>query len=146
RYFEAHFQRRLDRSREIGAPLSVLIFDIDDFKLVNDRFGHQTGDETLRRFAAVLSQEVRAADLVARFGGDEFVVVMSDATETQARTAADRLRARIARETSASVHLSASVGIAEAVQTDLRAEDVFSRADAALMASKSRRREEAERA
>ncbi|MEL7464110.1 MAG: diguanylate cyclase [Pseudomonadota bacterium] len=146
RYLDAHFQRRLSRSREISAPLSVLIFDIDDFKSINDRLGLAGGDEALRRFASLLSDEVRAADLVARYGGDEFVVVMSDTTEAQAAAASDRLRRRIAQEMPSHFGLTACVGIAEAGEADARAEDVFDRADAALRAAKKARKARREQA
>ena len=64
--------------RRRGTPLSILILDVDHFKRINDRFGHAAGDEALRRVAEALRAVARASDLVARFGGEEFVLVAPD--------------------------------------------------------------------
>jgi diguanylate cyclase (GGDEF)-like protein len=76
-------------------PLSVVMFDIDDFKSVNDTFGHGTGDEVIRAVAVVAKESMRGSDIVGRWGGEEFICVMMDATETSALEIAERIRAKI---------------------------------------------------
>jgi diguanylate cyclase (GGDEF)-like protein len=73
-------------------PLSVMICDVDDFKRVNDTYSHATGDEVLRTIAAVLRQHVRQSDVVARWGGEEFVVLFPSSTLDQAAAASEKVR------------------------------------------------------
>ncbi|MGH8160999.1 MAG: sensor domain-containing diguanylate cyclase [Gammaproteobacteria bacterium] len=84
------------RARRFGHPLSVAIGDLDRFKEVNDRWGHEIGDKALQEIANILCGELRATDLVARFGGEEFVVVLPETTEETAFAICEKLRARIA--------------------------------------------------
>jgi diguanylate cyclase (GGDEF)-like protein len=130
----------LSAARRKQHPLAVLVIDADNFKAVNDRFGHHTGDEVLRRIARAIKANVRSDDVVGRLGGEEFAVVMGGADLTLARSTADHLRACIAATTiehvDGEVRTTVSVGIAEA---DLWAEsihDVLQRADAAMYRAK----------
>jgi diguanylate cyclase (GGDEF)-like protein len=88
-YNRRHLMRALDtelaRAERSGAPLSVVLLDIDHFKSVNDTYGHQVGDELLVAIAGVLSASARQEDTVARYGGEEFVVLLPGATADQAR-------------------------------------------------------------
>ena len=96
RYAEPHLAR-LVRSAEVGdRPLSVLMIDIDRFKSVNDRFGHPAGDAVLREVASRLDRSLRAADLLARFGGEEFLVTLPNTDPVQARIVAERLCVAVA--------------------------------------------------
>ena len=88
-------EKELVRARRLGAGLAVLMVDLDNFKSVNDAHGHLAGDEVLRAVAATLSTEVRAYDAVGRFGGEEFVVLLSGVDTASATLTAERLRARI---------------------------------------------------
>ena len=85
------------RSGRTGRPFALLMIDLDRFKTVNDRYGHQTGDLVLRECAATLQSHVRATDLVARYGGEEFCIVMPEAELEGAAILAERLRAAIMR-------------------------------------------------
>ncbi len=96
RYLSAHLPRLLDRSGGNAKPVSALMFDIDHFKVVNDSWGHGVGDEVLREVAGRASRNLRNFDLVARLGGEEFVVIMPDTDMAQAMLVAERLRKRIA--------------------------------------------------
>ncbi|MBJ7417792.1 MAG: PleD family two-component system response regulator [Niveispirillum sp.] len=107
RYLSAHLPRLLDRSGGNNKPVSALLFDIDHFKVVNDTWGHGVGDEVLKEVAQRASRNLRNFDLVARLGGEEFVVVMPDTDGSQAMAVAERLRRRIAEEPFA---VSAPVG------------------------------------
>ncbi|MEQ8859286.1 MAG: GGDEF domain-containing protein [Pseudomonadales bacterium] len=114
--------------------------DLDHFKRINDRFGHQCGDDVLREFGALTGQVVRSVDFVARFGGEEFLLVLVDADAEEARRVAarlgDRTRALLVAPHHPDFRLSVSVGIAEFTPGE-SLEDVIQRADRALYQAKS---------
>jgi diguanylate cyclase (GGDEF)-like protein len=116
--------------------LSCAIVDLDDFKLVNDRFGHQTGDTVLRQAAQALMGEFRAFDRVARYGGDEFVVILPSADLNSAAAAGERAleRMRAVRLPDGSA-LSASMGVAE-WRDAMSADELLHACDAALLQGK----------
>ena len=88
----------LDRARRYSLTLSLLMVDLDHFKIVNDSFGHLAGDEALRGVARVLQREARSVDVVARYGGEEFVVILPETGEDGAVKVAERIRARVAEQ------------------------------------------------
>jgi two-component system cell cycle response regulator len=92
RMFDAVLTQELARSARTGRPVSVVLLDLDHFKELNDEHGHQTGDEVLRRVAALLSAGCRSSDTVARYGGEEFVVVLPECGAVEATARADELR------------------------------------------------------
>lgn len=96
RYFETHLQKLLEKNKEARKTLAVLYMDIDHFKSVNDRFGHNVGDEVLKIFAERLKNTLRSFDLLARLGGEEFVVILPDISLELAQQVAERLRRLIA--------------------------------------------------
>lgn len=121
-------------------PKAVLLVDIDHFKAVNDRFGHQAGDTALCQFAMRLKRNCREDDIVARFGGEEFVVLLHDVEIEAAQAAAERLCAKL-REAplvlEGQAHrLTASFGVAILSDT-ARLDDALARADAALYRAKN---------
>ncbi len=123
-----------------GTSLSVLMLDIDDFKAVNDSHGHLTGDEVLVGVVKAINGAVRGPDLVARFGGEEFVVVLPQANAEQALQVAQRVlrqveRMRIRRD-GGDVSVTCSIGVAEFFPTETP-QTLLSRADDALYASKA---------
>tara|TARA_R110001583_G_C5649289_1_gene408557 strand:- start:1748 stop:2803 length:1056 start_codon:yes stop_codon:yes gene_type:complete len=115
--------------------LSVMILDIDHFKSINDQYGHLEGDRVLTSLAIELQQSMRNEDIVARWGGEEFVVVCVNASLTTAMALAQRLRANIANMTISGKHLTISVGVAQR-QLDDNAESLLDRADTALYKAK----------
>lgn len=129
---------QLDRailsSAEGGHPLSVAIFDIDHFKQINDRFGHQVGDAVIRRVALTAQGLVRASDSIGRFGGEEFVIVLPDAAAQTALMIAERVRTAIAGDT-ADPAATISIGVAQLRGGDT-VETVLKRADDALYVAK----------
>jgi diguanylate cyclase (GGDEF)-like protein len=123
---------------ERGRALSVVLFDLDDFKLYNDTEGHQAGDAVLRRFAQILQGHTRAMNLAARYGGDEFIAILSDTTAEGARIYVDRVLTDV-RVDDVMAGVGASAGVATYDATMATAEGLIRRADQALYRSKSER-------
>lgn len=132
-----HWRRQRHGQR---SGLSVVLIDVDHFKRVNDEHGHPTGDEVLRRIAGVLVASVRPADLVARLGGEEFVVVLPDASASQAQDVAERMRSAVQEAeldlNGSRVRVTVSGGVAEWQHEDQHVGDLLARADLALYAAK----------
>jgi len=143
RYLDNHLSVLFKRSVNRGRPLSVLITDIDRFKLVNDVYGHDAGDQVLREFAARVRATVRGADLACRYGGEEFVVVMPDTSADVAAAVAERLRTAVEsapftlRGTGQALDITASFGISSRMQSCETPEDLVKQADLALYAAKN---------
>ncbi len=116
RAFQVRLTEEVERTRRSGTPFALLLVDLDHFKQVNDRFGHQAGDQALQALAAVLHNELRAVDLPARIGGEEFAVLLPNTAEHGALQAAERLRAAISAQPISHQHtaltITASVGVA----------------------------------
>ena len=116
RYMETHLTKLLERQEANKKPLGVLLLDIDHFKAVNDTYGHNVGDEVLKIFSERISDSLRSFDLVARHGGEEFVVILPDVTEEKAHYIAERLRKSISDESipcdtpSGTLNITTSVG------------------------------------
>jgi diguanylate cyclase (GGDEF)-like protein len=128
----------IGRAMRTGGPLSCLLIDLDDFKLVNDRHGHPAGDAMLRQVVHALVGEFRAFDRVARYGGDEFVVILPNADLESAAAAAGRALERL-RSTSAhdgaGPGISASIGVAQ-WRAPMGTDELLSACDEALLRSK----------
>ncbi|WP_298494653.1 diguanylate cyclase [uncultured Maritimibacter sp.] len=143
RYADAYLDRlcRAHRS-SVSGPFAVLLLDLDHFKGVNDRFGHVAGDHVLRAVAERLLGELRDQDMVARVGGEEFLVVLPNADADGARVMAERLRQSVNEESIAlgggqSIRISVSVGVAVSHSGAGDCQSVYERADRALYASKA---------
>jgi diguanylate cyclase (GGDEF)-like protein len=139
RSFQETLEAELQRAERFGNPLALVFADLDDFKLVNDRFGHQVGDNVLRAFAVVLQGRIRGVDLAARLGGEEFAVLLPETDVIGGEALAESLRAAVAElvvhvDTSA-VHVTASFGVAAFPQTH-SADDLMTSADLALYSAK----------
>ncbi len=145
-YNHRHFHERLalevERSVRNGLPLSLLMIDVDHFKVYNDRHGHPAGDELLRRLARLMGDGRRANDFVARYGGEEFAIVLVDTPKLTAAQLAERLRDRVAsqlfQQTPATRDevLTISVGVASFPDDAADAEALVRAADAALYKAK----------
>jgi diguanylate cyclase (GGDEF)-like protein len=138
RRFDDALANELVRSRTFGAPLSLLLVDLDNFKVVNDEFGHQRGDDVLRAAADLVREHLRDGDIAARLGGDEFAVIAPDTASAGAPALAERLRRSFARLRDPAV--TASFGVAECMEEE-SAEDLLRRADHALYEAKRRGRD-----
>ena len=95
RYASQHMNRVMERAQETDGVFAVMMIDLDKFKSINDRFGHDAGDAVLREFSRRLQENIRGVDLVARFGGEEFFVAMPDVDQRAAAHAAERIRRAI---------------------------------------------------
>jgi diguanylate cyclase (GGDEF)-like protein/PAS domain S-box-containing protein len=142
RKFEDHLGPALARARRHGEPAALLYFDLDHFKVVNDSLGHPAGDELLRQIARRLSARVRAGDLLARHGGDEFMLLLSDlgadpraAVERVARDMLAQLRAPFVID-GAEFEIAASAGISFYPSDGESSQELLARADAALYQTK----------
>jgi len=137
RGFEARMELELQRARRSGAAVSLLVGDLDHFKLVNDRFGHHRGDEALRQFGRLIVAIKRGIDGAARIGGEEFALVLPDTDEHGAYLLAERLRRRIRdMPTDHGVPLSVSFGVATCPRHGSSADELLRHADQALYLAK----------
>lgn len=140
RGFEELGMREIHRSSRTGAPLSMLLLDVDFLKKVNDECGHSAGDRVLQEIADCCQKTFRQIDLISRYGGDEFAMLLPDTQIDHAREAAERLRKTIATRTlhigEMKLRLSASIGVASFNKTILTISDLFEIADKALYRAK----------
>jgi two-component system cell cycle response regulator len=142
RYLDTHMQQLFDRATQRQRPLSFMITDIDRFKSVNDMHGHDGGDAVLREFALRLRRQVRGADLVCRYGGEEFVVAMPDTDAEIAARVAERVRAAIESDPfmlpgKSKLSITTSVGLATFTGGGDTLASLMKRADQALYKAKN---------
>src|SRR5438270_5992006 len=137
RAMRRRLDEEIDRAARAGSPLSCLLIDLDDFKLVNDRYGHPAGDAVLREVVQALVGEFRAFDRVARYGGDEFVVILPNADQRSAAIAAVRALERLRSVTvlDSQRGVPASIGVAQ-WHSPMTTDDLLMACDAALLRAK----------
>jgi diguanylate cyclase (GGDEF)-like protein len=140
RFFQDHLTREIKRVSRVRKSLSMILVDIDDFKSLNDRLGHAAGDELLRRIALLMNDSIRESDLLARYGGDELVVLASDTDLEGAHQLAEKIRTSIAEcsfildESLRPTRTTVSMGVA---QYDGNRKRFFAAADRALYRAKA---------
>jgi diguanylate cyclase (GGDEF)-like protein len=128
----------MSEARRHKHPLSLLVVDVDRFKAINDNHGHQMGDAVLTQIAAILRQTTRGEDIVARFGGEEFVMVLPYCSLDDAAVKAEHLRAAIERARPSGLLVTVSIGLTSMENAaDNTFDGMFKRADAALYRAKS---------
>jgi diguanylate cyclase (GGDEF)-like protein len=139
RYFQDQLGKEIKRLARSREGLSILILDIDDFKKLNDNYGHAAGDEFLKQLALILRESVRDTDVLARYGGEEFVVIATGTKIAGAQMLAEKLRTTIAEtsfivdETMRPRRVTVSIGVAEYSHSRT---ELFTSADAALYRAK----------
>lgn len=145
----SHASQEFAKARRSGENISVLMMDIDYFKMINDTWGHSKGDEILVRIAQVIKNELRESDLLGRIGGDEFVVVLPVTGGAEAEAITERLRQQVyellGELRPGSVRLSCSIGYTVKTGDDIQFERALLQADKALYAAKSSGRNSVER-
>jgi diguanylate cyclase (GGDEF)-like protein len=141
-----YIRQRLDqeyyRSKRYDHALSLLMIDMDNFKAVNDRYGHTAGDHLLRYFSQLISETIRPSDIAARYGGEEFLIILPETTRTEAIAVAERLRKRILLypfridSRKEDVQFTISVGVSSFPEGGQSAEELITMADMALYLAK----------
>ena len=137
RHFMVRLETELSRARRSGSPVAVLLSDLDDFKRVNDRFGHRAGDEVLKAFGRAVRRCVREVDVAARLGGEEFAVLLTETDSGGARRFAERLRSEFRNEEGLPDRVTASFGISS-YPVSGSAEELLVDADVCLYQAKAR--------
>jgi diguanylate cyclase (GGDEF)-like protein len=141
RYFRRHLPQEIERARVYSLPLTLLMFDIDNFKEINDSFGHTIGDVVLSELCGAVRETLRPPDLFARFGGDEFAIILPHTDLGGACAVADRILQRvrmlsIPADDEGTIRCSISLGIAECRNADVTSSEVIRRADERLYDAK----------
>jgi diguanylate cyclase (GGDEF)-like protein len=143
RRFERQLEREVSRVERFGRPFTLLMLDIDKFKNLNDTYGHDAGDEAIRRLSKVLREGTRGIDLAARIGGEEFAVLLVETSKDGGFEVAERLRAAIkALELPRAEGITASFGVAECPSDAQTAADILKAADVALYEAKRKGRDQ----
>lgn len=142
RYFHEQLGHEIDRSVRYGQPLTVMLMDMDNFKVINDVYGHLVGDKFLSMVGQIIAKQVRSSDVPARYGGDEFAVILPNTTAEDAALTADKLAEAVAQ--AASMHAAAeaarmgiSVGFATCPADARLASDLLEVADRRLYEQKA---------
>ncbi|HBI14378.1 MAG TPA: sensor domain-containing diguanylate cyclase [Desulfobulbaceae bacterium] len=148
RCFEAHLKEEVERHKRYGHPLSLIMFDIDYFKQVNDTYGHQCGDYILREIAELINNSIRSEDRLARYGGEEFCCILPETTLEAAAILAERLRKKIADHVfeyeQDRVRLTISLGVSAMNLNTTTADALLKNADDGLYSAKNRGRNQIE--
>jgi diguanylate cyclase (GGDEF)-like protein len=139
RYFETKLIDEITRAARYGGGVSVLMIDLDHFKKVNDDFGHMLGDDVLRTISAVFVRQLRKVDIVCRYGGEEFAVVLPSTQGASAAAVADKLRRAVANTQFPGVPypLTVSIGVSEFPSNGITRDDIVRAADTALYEAKA---------
>ena len=136
RAFAARLTQELERNRRYTRPLALVYLDLDDFTVINDSHGHQTGDAVLRLVADAMRSSVRQADVVGRLGGDEFAVLMPETDAQVAQAAATRLAAGLRNVFKGTPTVTASIGVVSCTATAASTDELLRRADQAMYDAK----------
>ncbi len=136
RYMEERLTEETKRSNRHGYPMSFMMLDVDEFKSYNDHFGHPAGDEALKLVGNIIRETLRGADVAARFGGEEFAVLLPQTTDKEAWTIAERIRSNIEQTRFPERPVTISIGISSCSAELCRDADLVSAADQALYRAK----------
>ena len=137
-YLETSFKKELDRTKRYNGMFSVILADVDHFKLVNDSYGHDVGDDVLIQIASILKNNTRATDIVGRWGGEEFLIICPESSAQEAEVVAENLRVKIENFSFDVIgRKSCSFGVSEFKSSDEDSKEVIKRADNALYIAKN---------
>ncbi|WP_108818076.1 GGDEF domain-containing protein [Pseudovibrio sp. Alg231-02] len=144
KYFSGHLKQLEELPAKKKRNLSLILIDIDYFKRINDTFGHQLGDQALNHIATIIRTTVRGDDIVCRYGGEEFTILLSDTSNTVSTEIAERIRNRIEsnplRRDGNTIRLTVSIGVAIVEEANGNLDNLFKLADARMYAAKRRGR------
>jgi diguanylate cyclase (GGDEF)-like protein len=141
RYIEEELRKEIERSKRYSRPLSVMVLDLDNFKIINDILGHQYGDEVLKKIGENLKKSCRKVDTVGRFGGDEFVIILPETNLEKSIKVANKIiknleKMEIKFPKGEKIYISISIGIASYPETSKDPEKILSLADSAMYNAK----------
>jgi diguanylate cyclase (GGDEF)-like protein len=138
RYFEIRIEEEIERAKRYEGSMSVIMFDIDRFKRLNDDFGHLLGDDVLRQVSAIFSQNIRKADVACRFGGEEFAIIVTETSGEDAFAVADKLRKLISQTAFPGVPrpVTVTAGVASFPENGTNRDELVKAADTALYTGK----------
>jgi diguanylate cyclase (GGDEF)-like protein len=142
RYFLENAEKEFLRIRRYGGEMSMLMLDLDHFKNINDRYGHQVGDTTLKKLVAICHELLREVDVIGRLGGEEFAIMLPKTGSGLALEVADRLCKAVSEveiplnDTASPFHFTTSIGVASLTEADHHIDEIINRADSALYKAK----------
>lgn len=134
--FNVVLEKEIEKANRKGTPVCLMMIDIDDFKFVNDKYGHQTGDDVLAEIGKIISSSIRDMDCAARYGGEEFAIVMPDTKTQDAYEAAQRIRKSVMGKQFSGFNVTVSIGLACSGKNSITPEEVVKTADDGLYKSK----------
>ncbi|RJQ39397.1 MAG: diguanylate cyclase [Nitrospiraceae bacterium] len=150
RHIMSRFDEEFERAKRLKKNLGCIMIDIDRFKSINDEFGHVTGDEALREVSVRIKNSIRIYDILGRYGGEEFLVVLPDTDFENTRSLAERIRENVkasmvlATDMPLQIHITISLGIARMTDGDSTIDDIIKRADDGLYKAKNSGRDRVE--
>lgn len=140
RHFEVEFEREFMRAKRYNSPLSIAVADIDFFKKINDNYGHSCGDYVLREIAYIISNNFRQTDLIFRYGGEEFVIILTETSGENALIPLERLRKAVEdhcfKYNNQDLKITLSIGVSSNMELATTSE-IFDAADKALYNAKN---------
>jgi diguanylate cyclase (GGDEF)-like protein len=136
RHVMSRFEEEFEKFKRLKMNVSCIMIDIDHFKTVNDSYGHLTGDQVLKVLSARMRDIVRAYDIIGRYGGEEFLIIMPDTGLEDARGLAERIRMSVKEETVGNVAVTLSLGVVCVQESDRSVDDIIRRADENLYKAK----------
>jgi len=144
RHVLQRFVEEFEMSKRLDKPLACIIADIDHFKYVNDKFGHLAGDEVLKEVSNRIKQSIRIYDILGRYGGEEFLVLLPGANFEQAWNFAERIRVQVKKTTIMKLQVTISLGVTSLNESDHAIDEMIKRADEALYKAKNAGRDRTE--
>ncbi len=137
-YLFLKIKEELNRYKRYNTAFSITLLDIDNFKRINDTFGHQKGDEVLVKFSRILEKSKRDLDICARYGGEEFIILLPHTEMSEAMIIAERLRKTIEKSFRKDLRLTTSIGVSGCPESSITVKNLIKKADDALYRSKRR--------
>lgn len=135
-YFLIKMEEEIKRYKRYNSTFSIIFIDIDDFKKVNDAYGHQKGDEVLVELSSIISKSLRDLDICARYGGEEFIIILPHTDINSAEEIAERIRRKVEKYYSKDLKITISIGMANCPVSAATTRYLINRADRALYVSK----------
>jgi diguanylate cyclase (GGDEF)-like protein len=145
-YFQYRLDEELLKAKSKNYPISILMIDLDDFKKFNDTYGHIQGDEALRKVSEQLKKKARETDIICRYGGEEFSVILLFTTKDEAFNIAENIRKNLAENNISGYKFTVSVGLSNYPQDGLEKDVLIRKADMALYKAKREGKNKVERA